>query len=116
MELIKTHYMETPTGIEVIKRLLRKGFIEEFDDPDDKRSKRVRITEMGKHEYHKTLLPLRKVIELMAGPMQDREKIQLVSLLNELNGHHVAQHQQAKTMTLDQLLEKLHHQKEASNG
>ena len=39
MELIKMHLMEPPSGIEVLKRLLNKELIEEFDDPDDKRAK-----------------------------------------------------------------------------
>ena len=48
MELIHIHLLEAPSGIEVIKRLLKKDFIEEFDDPDIKRDKRGRRTQKGK--------------------------------------------------------------------
>ena len=48
MELIKMHLIEPPSGIEVLKRLLKKQLIEEFDDPDDKRATRIRITDTGK--------------------------------------------------------------------
>ncbi len=105
MELIRANFSETPSGIEVIKRLLRKGFIEEFDDPDDGRSKRVRITSKGKAEYQKTLPPIRKVIEVLAGRLTHEKKIQLVSLMDGLNDFHADLHEQAKSLTLDQLLE-----------
>ena len=75
MELIKANYSEVSSGIEVIKRLLRKGFIEEFNDPNDKRSKRVRITNVGKMEHEKTLPDLRKVLDIMAGNLSDEKKI-----------------------------------------
>ena len=106
MELIKANFSEVPSGIEVIKRLLRKGFIEEFDDPDDKRSKRVKVTDKGRTEYEATLPPLSKVIKVMAGNMSWEKKVLFVSLLDELNEFHVALHEEAKNMTLEQLVEK----------
>ena len=53
MELIHIHLMEAPSGIEVINRLIKKEFIEAFDDKDDKRAKRVRITKKGRKEEDK---------------------------------------------------------------
>jgi len=105
MELIKANYSEVSSGIEVIKRLLRKRFIEEFDDPDDKRSKRVKITDKGRVEYDKTLPDLRKVIDIMAGNLSNEKKIHLTGLLDELNEFHVLQFEKLKNMTLDQLLD-----------
>ena len=106
IELIKANYMETPSGIEVIKRLLNKGFIEEFDDPDDKRSKRVKVTDKGKKEYQETIPYILKVIKTLAGNMSDEKKMELVTLLDELNAFHINLHEKAKTMTLDELQEK----------
>ena len=59
MELIKMHHLEPPSGIEVLKRLIKRELIEEFDDPDDGRAKRIRITETGKQEIQ-TILPKMK--------------------------------------------------------
>ncbi|PLX06775.1 MAG: hypothetical protein C0596_13810 [Marinilabiliales bacterium] len=56
MELVKIHLLEAPSGIEIIKRLLKKNLIEEFDDPKDKRAKRLKITEKGVNEI-KSLEP-----------------------------------------------------------
>ena len=107
MELIRANFAETPSGIEVINRLLKKGFIEEFDDPDDKRSKRVRVTAKGRREFEATLPPLRKVIKIMGGKLSKEKMVQLISLLDELNAFHVALHPEARNLTLVELLERL---------
>ena len=104
MELIRANYSEVPSGIEVIKRLLNKGFIEEFADPDDKRSRRVRITPKGKKEYKATLPDMRKVIDIMSGNLAGDKKILLNTLLDELNDYHNQRHDQVKNLTLDELL------------
>ena len=106
IELIRANFLETPSGIEVIKRLLRKRFIEEFDDPDDKRAKRVRVTVKDREAYVASLAPLRKVINVMAGRLTEDKKIQLISLLDELNGFHAQLHHDAKNLSLEELLER----------
>lgn len=57
MELIEMHNLEAPTGIEIIRRLLSKGLIQEFNDSEDKRAKRVQLTDAGKTELER-LKPL----------------------------------------------------------
>ncbi len=106
IELIRANFLETPSGIEVIKRLLRKGFIEEFDDPDDKRAKRVRVSTKGRQAYAASLAPLRKVINVMSGRLAEDKKIQLISLLDELNGFHAQLHHDSKGLSLDELMER----------
>ncbi len=107
MELINVNYTEVPTGIEVINRLLKKGFIEEFDDPNDKRSKRVRITKTGKTEFENTFPHMKKVIKIMGGNLSEEQKIQLISFLKQLNDFHVSLYKEAKTLSLDQLVEQV---------
>lgn len=84
MELIEMHNIEAPTGIEVIKRLLSKGLIEEFDDEKDKRAKRVRLTKKGSKE----LTDLKPQIEIefskFSKSLSLREKLGLVSSMNKL--------------------------------
>ncbi|MFB6341388.1 MarR family winged helix-turn-helix transcriptional regulator [Saccharicrinis sp. FJH62] len=88
MELIHIHLLEAPSGIEVIKRLLKKDFIEEFDDPDDKRAKRVRITEKGKQETKRLTPNMKKVYSKMTAEMSFKEKTQVITFLRELNDYH----------------------------
>ena len=50
MEIIDLHNLEAPSGIEIIKRLLRNKLIEEFVDEEDRRAKRIQITKKGAEE------------------------------------------------------------------
>ncbi|MAZ36586.1 winged helix DNA-binding protein [Salibacteraceae bacterium] len=50
MEIIDLHNLEAPSGIEIIKRLLRNKLIEEFADEEDRRAKRIQITKKGAEE------------------------------------------------------------------
>lgn len=88
MELIHIHLLEAPSGIEVIKRLLKKDFIEEFDDKDDKRAKRIRITAKGKQETEKITPKMKKVYSKMSAEMSLQEKIHVISFLKQLNDYH----------------------------
>ena len=47
-DLIRIMAFDKSTGMGVIKRLLKKGLVEEFPNPEDKRSKLLRLTKNGK--------------------------------------------------------------------
>lgn len=47
-ELIAINHMEMSSGIEVIRRLIRNGWITEAPNPHDRRSKHVAITDAGR--------------------------------------------------------------------
>ena len=89
MEIINMHLLEPPSGIEVLKRLLKKELIEEFDDPDDKRAKRVRITEMGKREITNMIPKMKVVFEKMTAEMSLNEKLHVISFLRKMNDYHL---------------------------
>jgi DNA-binding MarR family transcriptional regulator len=88
MELIHIHLLEAPSGIEVIKRLLKKGFIEEFDDAEDKRAKRVRLTVEGRQETEKLIPRMQQVYTKMTAEMSLKEKMNALAFLRKLNAHH----------------------------
>ncbi len=89
MELIKMHHLEPPSGIEVLKRLLKRNFIEEFDDPDDGRAKRIRITESGRHKIQEILPKMKKVFSSMTAEMSLNEKLHVVAFLQQMNDYHI---------------------------
>ncbi|MCK4989111.1 MAG: winged helix DNA-binding protein [Bacteroidales bacterium] len=88
MELIKMHHLEPPSGIEVLKRLIKRELIEEFDDPDDGRAKRIRITETGKQEIQTILPKMKHVFSSMTADMSLNEKLHVVSFLQQMNDYH----------------------------
>lgn len=88
MQLIDKNIHEKPTGLEVIKRLLKYGLIAERDDEQDKRSKRVFLTEKGKATFFNTLGQMEKVSKLVSGKLTLEEKKQLYALLKKLEDFH----------------------------
>lgn len=89
MELINIHLLEAPSGIEVLKRLLKKKLIEEFDDPDDKRAKRIRLTKKGSSELKKIVPQMQEVYKHMTAGMNMKEKVHVISFLNKINDFHL---------------------------
>jgi len=89
MELIKMHQLEPPSGIEVLKRLIHRKFIEEFDDPDDKRARRIRISETGKQKLQSLLPKMQEVFSSMTAELSLNEKIHLISFLRQMNDYHL---------------------------
>jgi DNA-binding MarR family transcriptional regulator len=84
MELIEMHNLEAPTGIEIIKRLLSKGLIQEFNDPEDKRAKRIRMTENGKAELDRLKPLVDAKFKSFAKSLPLNDKLSLVAALNKL--------------------------------
>lgn len=88
MELIKMHQLEPPSGIEVLKRLLKKGFIKESDDVDDGRAKRISITEKGKKELQRIMPKMKEVFHLMTAELSLNEKLHVIAFLKQMNDFH----------------------------
>jgi DNA-binding MarR family transcriptional regulator len=88
MELIRMHHLEPPSGIEVLKRLLNKGLIEEFDDADDKRAKRIKITNKGKKELQDVMPKMSEVYRLMTAELSLNEKVHMLAFLKQMNDFH----------------------------
>ncbi|NVK65295.1 MAG: MarR family transcriptional regulator [Flavobacteriales bacterium] len=84
MELIEMHNLEAPTGIEVIKRLLAKGLIEEFNDSEDKRAKRVKMTDAGKAELERLRPMVDAKFKSFAQALPLNDKLSLVAGMNKL--------------------------------
>lgn len=91
-ELCNHNLLEITSGNEIIKRLLKNKLIEEFDDPDDRRSKRVKITEDGKKLLIQTFSKMDKVSRIIAGNLGTEEKIELLTILNKLDDFHKVIH------------------------
>lgn len=105
-DLIRMNMLEFSPGMEVLRRLLRNGLIEDYNDPNDGRSKRVRITELGKGIFLSTLDKMNHVSTLTVGKLSGEEKIQLLILLNKLRKFHEPIWEKERGTDLELLLEK----------
>ncbi len=87
-DLIKNNMMETPSGMEVIKRLLKHKLVSELADADDKRSIRLKVTEKGKKELYIIFNEMNKVGNVLVGKLSVTEIKKLHTLLEKLFTHH----------------------------
>jgi MarR family transcriptional regulator, lower aerobic nicotinate degradation pathway regulator len=105
-EIINTHISEMSSGTEVIKRLLKRGLIEDFADPDDKRSKRVRITQKGMKIATGIGTKLHNLHRLFLGMISQEEKFSLLAVITKIHSFHFNIFNNEKNASLEELFEK----------
>jgi len=103
-ELINKMLLSKTSGIEVLKRLRKSGFIREYDDQEDKRSKRVAITPSGKQVVHHLLPRITGVSKLISGDLSESELRTLNFLLKKLEIYHKAHFDLIYNEQLEQLI------------
>lgn len=105
-EIINTNVTEMSSGIEVIKRLIKNELIEDFDDPDDKRSKRVKITPKGMEEVKRINSKFGNIHRLITSPFREEEKFSFLAGISKLYNYHVNIFNTEKNSKLEDLLRK----------
>lgn len=87
-ELIQQNRHEKPTGMEIIKRLVRLGYMEETVHKEDKRSKALRVSEKGRELLAGLYGNMDKISRLILGDLSPLEQYQLVVTLQRLDDYH----------------------------
>ncbi|RLZ12260.1 MarR family winged helix-turn-helix transcriptional regulator [Faecalibacter macacae] len=88
MDLIKKNIHEKSPGMQIINRLIAKGWIDQIDDEIDKRQKLISITTEGKKILEENMANIRNATNIVTGDLTDKEKIVLISLLQKLDNYH----------------------------
>ncbi len=88
IDLIKKNVHEKPVGMQVINRLILKGWVSQTASEIDKRSKVLKITENGIQALETQMDKIRKATEIVTGDLTQNEKMELIRLLNKLNDFH----------------------------
>ena len=106
IKLIEKNVHEKPTGLEVIKRLLKHGLVAEKNDEHDKRSKQVFLTDKGRALFFATIEQMNKIALVVSGDLSQNEKKQLHRLLKKLANFHNPIYLSNKEISIDELVEK----------
>lgn len=106
MQLIEKNIHEKPTGMEIIKRLIRFGLIDETADEQDKRSKRIFLTPKGKELFFRSLEKMKKISKIITGDLSASEKSTLMLLLKKLDDYHNPIFLEEKNIDIDALASK----------
>jgi len=102
-DLINRNIQEKTSGTEVIRRLLQAGLVSQFDDENDKRSKRVSITEQGKQLLYRVFDDMNDVGKMVAGNLSFSEKLNLQYLLQKLDNFHYKLHEDKAILEKDDI-------------
>lgn len=103
-ELIKQNIQEITTGTEIIKRLIKAGYIEQTEDKSDRRSKVLHITSEGSKQLFAAIVRLNPVTEIITGELKQNEIEKLVELLSLLHEFHYKIYAGSRHHTFDSII------------
>ncbi len=106
-QLINIQVMEKTSGIEIINRLMKKGFVSQFDDELDKRSKRIKITPVGRQVLIAILPQMNVVSKVVVGTLSVKEQHTLLYLLRKLDDFHNDIFLNEKSLDLNEIAGKI---------
>lgn len=86
--LIQMSLLEKASGTEVLNRLLKNNFVHQWDDPNDKRGKRIAITEQGIALLYEVFKDMNRVGSIITAKLSTSEKYTLQYLLQKLEDFH----------------------------
>lgn len=107
IQLIERNGHEKQTGTQIIKRLLEAGLLEEKNDNDDKRSKRLNLTEKGEEIFHESVANVNITSKILSGKLNEDEKNELLKILKKLNEFHAHIYADYKNSDINKIVELL---------
>lgn len=88
MELIRYNVTEKSSGILIINRLIRNGWVEQTISQEDKRTKHIQITEKGLAILDGHMDEIRKASKAVVGNLSHSEQMLLITILSKLDEFH----------------------------
>ncbi|SHM43176.1 DNA-binding transcriptional regulator, MarR family [Chitinophaga jiangningensis] len=103
-QLIQYNFTEQTTGIDILNKLKKLGYVSEKADPDDKRAKLVSITKAGEKTLFKLYQLLYKPTLLLYHDISQQDKQVVVNLLKRTEQKHQEMLSGARNKSIDELL------------
>jgi DNA-binding MarR family transcriptional regulator len=102
-EIIYANLFELSSGTDMLNRLLKRGLITEYDDKDDKRSKRIELTPAGEKSIELCMARMRKVASMMTNELSEDDKQLCIQLLKNIEIKFSGFWQQHKGKAFDEI-------------
>ncbi|MBC7920721.1 MAG: winged helix DNA-binding protein [Ferruginibacter sp.] len=106
-ELIHHMLSEFPSGIDIIRRLLKLGLIEELPNAQDKRAKRVRLTSQGEGLLAESYPFIHRAGKVAFDVLTQPEKLLLVQLLERLDSFHTEHYKTTRAEEFEGLYQRM---------
>lgn len=105
-EVYKDTITELTTGAQIMRRIISNGFVSEIPDVQDKRVKRVRLTEKGEKIKNKIFLEFSQSVVLKTGNLSREEKENFLNILKKLDEFHSLIYENDPDKPINVLIEK----------
>ena len=102
-EVSENSLLETSTCLEIIKRLVRQGFLIEQKDQKDKRSVRISLTETGLGVLFQSLQKMQEISHLLSAELPEKQQHELLAMFQTLDHFHFNLLQKAKEKNWEQI-------------
>jgi DNA-binding MarR family transcriptional regulator len=83
-EVIYSMLLELSSGTDMLNRLIKRGFIREYPDEEDKRAKRLTLTAEGETALEHSRLQIGKVAKMLLFDMEQDDKELCIRLLKNV--------------------------------
>lgn len=102
-ELINQHLLEMSSGSEILKRLIKNGLVQEIPDENDKRARRVSLTEKGTLSIFGAFDEMHKASEIIVGNLTGDELKTALQVFNKLSYFHQHIYETDRNSKLDEI-------------
>jgi DNA-binding MarR family transcriptional regulator len=102
-DIIYANLFELSSGTDMLNRLKKRHLIKEYDDQDDKRSKRIELTPAGEKAIELCMIQMRKVAGMMTNDLSEDDKQLCIQLLKNIEIKFSGLWQQHKGKTFDEV-------------
>ncbi len=83
-EIIYANLLELSSGTDMLTRLKNRGLIKEYDDLEDKRSKRIELTTKGEKAIETTKLKIFRNAKMLMNDLSEDDKALCIQLLKNI--------------------------------
>ncbi|NCD69112.1 MarR family winged helix-turn-helix transcriptional regulator [Mucilaginibacter agri] len=102
-EAIYNNIIELSSGTNMLIRMIKRGLVTEYVDPDDKRVKRLKVTRKGEKTLDVAKDQVLKVAQMMVQDLNDDEKHLCMELLDPINRRYSGLYQKQKNKSFDEI-------------
>lgn len=106
-EVIYANLFELSSGTDMLNRMEKRGLIREYGDPEDKRSKRLELTDKGEEVCRVTLAKIERNAKMLLNDLKDDDMELCIQLLKNVEIKFSALWQKHKGRNFDEIFEEL---------
>lgn len=104
-ELVQHSLLESTTCFEILKRFKKQGITDERFDDNDRRTRRVFLTEKGQHIVRKADEQTRSLSTLLMGNLDDERKKALLEVLTRLDDFHQSLYDEGSEYSFEEIIQ-----------